>query len=67
MTQPDLYEPSGAANYDSFAGFANTTQDEWEQQVTGGLAGTYGPLSGICALLSFLPFMDGLSLTPTSL
>lgn len=60
MTQPDGLEPTGAANYDSFAGFANTTQAEWEARMRDGIDTHFSPWSGICLMLESIPFLGDL-------
>lgn len=37
MTQPDQYFPDTAVNALSFADYASTTQDDWEDQIKGGV------------------------------
>jgi hypothetical protein len=61
MTQPDQFEPVSAANYDSFAGYAATSQADYEEQNATAFGNTLGPLSGVCALMGQLPFMGGVA------
>lgn len=60
MTQPNDYKPEGAANYDSFAGFAGTTQEEWDAVMRGGVEDRFSIMSGICMLLEQIPFIGDL-------
>lgn len=58
--EPDEYLPVSAANYDSFAGFANKAQSDWEAEIYAGTADHFSPWSGVCALLMQVPFLGDL-------
>ncbi len=61
MTQPDEYFPPGAANYDSFAGFSDTTQSDYANQINNAVNNSMADMTGTCETLNTLPFYSGLA------